>query len=148
MIGIPSRRLSRAGKHAGGTIKTIVPAFVDFGERPSKPANISSNERKTPNSGSVLRKLFRSTCWKDKTTGVWNASAPGVLNSVTSLGDNWMEKVHQCPGPDETGWMRVDGLGRRDAEQLLDWLENRNISDTELIFDPAAGFTVRWRVPS
>jgi hypothetical protein len=75
-------------------------------------------------------------------------AANGVLNGVKSPGDSWMEKVRQTPGPDASGWMQVAGLSRSEAENLLDWLENRSVAEHELIFDPAAGFTVRWRVQS
>ena len=56
-----------------------------------------------------------------------------------------MEKLRQSAGPDDAGWMQVAGLSQSDAERLLDWLDNQVIAAKELLFDPAAGFTVRWR---
>ena len=64
----------------------------------------------------------------------------------TSVSESWLEKVRQCAGPDESGWVRVDRLSRTEAEQVLDWLENRSVSSKELMFNPSEGFTVRWRV--
>ena len=64
---------------------------------------------------------------------------------MASSGYQWIEKIRQSAGTDESGWKTVAGLNRTDAEQLLDWLENQVISEKELLFDPAAGFTVRWR---
>jgi hypothetical protein len=57
-----------------------------------------------------------------------------------------MDKVRQGPGPDASGWTQMAGLSRSEAENLLDWLENCSVAERELIFDPAAGFIVRWRV--
>jgi hypothetical protein len=72
-------------------------------------------------------------------------AADGVLDNVTSPGDSWIQKVRQCPSPDSSGWMQVAGLSQSEAQNLLDWLENRSLAEHELIFDPTAGFTVRWR---
>jgi hypothetical protein len=69
----------------------------------------------------------------------------GVLNRVAAPSKNWMEMVRLGAAPDESGRRTIDGLSRTDAEELLDWLDNQSISDKELSFDPAAGFTVRWR---
>jgi hypothetical protein len=89
--------------------------------------------------------LFRFARQAIKTPLGRAPSAPGVLNKVASSGYQWIEKIRQSAGTDESGWKTVAGLNRTDAEQLLDWLENQVISEKELLFDPAAGFTVRWR---
>ena len=59
-----------------------------------------------------------------------------------------MELVRLGIAPDESGRRQIAGLGRADAEELLDWLDNHSVTERELIFDPAAGFTVRWLVKS
>jgi len=66
---------------------------------------------------------------------------------VGSRRDGWIDKVKQGAEPDEDGWMRVRGLSLTEAQQLLDWLENCEVTDRELSFDPATGFSVRWRPP-
>jgi hypothetical protein len=64
---------------------------------------------------------------------------------VKSGSDNWIEKVRQGTEPDADGWVRVRGLSLPDAQLLLDWLENQGIDNRDLAFEPAEGFTVRWR---
>lgn len=58
----------------------------------------------------------------------------------------WMEEVVQCRAPDAEGWSSVRGLSFAEAQELLDWLENQCVEARELTFDPAEGFSIRWRV--
>ncbi len=49
--------------------------------------------------------------------------------------------------PDDTGYRVVEGVGKAEAEDLLDWLENHgaipaDVSHTE------AGFTITFGLPS
>jgi hypothetical protein len=68
-----------------------------------------------------------------------------ACKQVKSRGDSWIEKVRQSTEPDAEGWVRVRGLSLTDAQHLLDWLENQGIAARDLAFEPAEGFTVRWR---
>jgi len=71
----------------------------------------------------------------------------GERRIVGSRRDGWIDKVKQGAEPDADGWLRVRGLALVEAQQLLDWLENHDVVDRELSFDPATGFIVRWRLP-
>jgi hypothetical protein len=70
----------------------------------------------------------------------------GEWRNVGSRRDAWIDKVKQGAEPDADGWLRVRGLTLAEAQQLLDWLDNQGIAHHELVFDPTAGFTVRWRL--
>jgi hypothetical protein len=45
---------------------------------------------------------------------------------------------------DENGWVRVFGLTKTEAEELLDWLEANGYPDRELCPQSEAGYMVRW----
>ena len=64
-----------------------------------------------------------------------------------SRSEAWIDKLNKGAERDPEGWLRVRGLALADAQELLDWLDCRGLTNHELSFDPAAGFTVRWRVP-
>jgi hypothetical protein len=45
----------------------------------------------------------------------------------------------------QTGWARASGLALRDAEELLDWLENEGYKDNKLICESEQSFAVEFR---
>jgi|SRR6516225_366406 hypothetical protein len=71
--------------------------------------------------------------------------APQRLAIVSVRNETWIEKLRQHTEAQPEGWFRLCGLGRSEAEQLLDWLENQAVRERELTFDEQGGFTVRWR---
>ena len=68
-----------------------------------------------------------------------------VYWQVTTRRDSWIDKLKHGTEPDVDGWVRLRGLSLPEAQHLLDWLDCRGVPNRELSFDPAAGFTVRWR---
>ena len=42
-------------------------------------------------------------------------------------------------------WLEATGLGRQQAEQLLDWLEVNGFEQRQVVLGPDGSFTVRYR---
>jgi hypothetical protein len=43
------------------------------------------------------------------------------------------------------GWLQVAGLGKPQAEQLLDWLEVNGFEQRQVVLGPDGSFVVRYR---
>ena len=46
---------------------------------------------------------------------------------------------------DDPGWLEVSGLGKPQAEQLLDWLEVNGFEQRQILMGPDNSFVVRYR---
>jgi hypothetical protein len=46
---------------------------------------------------------------------------------------------------DPHGWFYREGLGFKEAQCFLDWLEASGIGEREVALEPAGTFRVRWR---
>ena len=67
---------------------------------------------------------------------------------MSARNESWIEKMRQHTEAQPDGWFCLRGLGRSEAEQLLDWLENQAVPERELTFEEEGTFAVRWRPPS
>ena len=45
----------------------------------------------------------------------------------------------------EADWLEVSGLGKPQAEQLLDWLEVNGYEQRQIVMGPDESFVVRYR---